>query len=90
MHKDEASYGFYILSKPDRVKISKMLYVRGDLSFDDLLYIIEEEKEELEKDLNLMIKGNLITKNGEIYSINKDYVDSLLDFIKTPCGCCNH
>lgn len=49
MHKDEASYGFYILSKPDRVKISKMLYLRGALSFDDLLFIIGEEKEELKK-----------------------------------------
>ncbi len=89
MHKDEAAYGFSVLSKPDRVKIAKMLYVRGDLSFDDLLFMIGEDQEELKEDLKLMLEASLIVKNNEIYSINKEYVDSLLDFIKKPCGCCH-
>ena len=36
-----------------------------------------------------MEQGNLIIKKGNVYSINKEYVDELLDFIRTPCGCCH-
>lgn len=89
MHKDEAAYGFSVLSKPDRVKIAKMLYVRGDLSFDDLLFIIGEDEKELKEDLALMLEASLIVLKDNMYSINKEYVDTLLDFIKKPCGCCH-
>ncbi len=90
MHKDEASAGFAILSNPNRVKIAKFLYVNGTLSYDDLLYITGDEGE-LNASLRLMEEGSLIVKNdANSYSINKDYVDSLLDFIRTQCGCCHH
>ncbi len=89
MHKDEASQGFTILSNPSRVKIAKFLYVRGDLSYDDLVYIIGDSEDELIQSLNIMEQGNLIIKKGNMYSINKEYVDELLDFIRTPCGCCH-
>ncbi len=88
MHKDEASNGFKILSNPDNVKISKMLYTNGNLSYDDLLIMIGSTEEELKDSLKLMEKGNLIRKlDDEVYSINKEYIDELLDFIRTPCGC---
>ncbi len=90
MHKDEASAGFAILSNPNRVKIAKFLYVNGTLSYDDLLYITGDE-DELNESLRLMEEGSLINRSGDrSYSINKEYVDSLLDFIRTPCGCCHH
>ena len=87
MHKDEAATGFSILANPNRVKIAKMLYVKGDLSFDDLSNLIDENNECLIKSLNIMVTSSLIKKNGEMFSINKEYVDELLDFIKTPCKC---
>lgn len=90
MHKDEASQGFLILSNPSRVKIAKFLYTKGDLSYDDLLYITGDSKEELNDSLKMMEEGSLIIKNDDSYAINKEYVDSLLDFIRTPCGCMHH
>lgn len=90
MHKDEASQGFMILSDPTRVKISKFLYINNELSYEDLLMISGENEKDLNNHLDLMIKGNLIIKNGDNYLINKEYIDSLLDFIRTPCGCCHH
>lgn len=91
MHKDEASIGFKILSDSNRVKIAKFLYTKGDLSFDDLLCISGYEENELKASLQLMIDNSLINKKDDnMYSINKEYVDTLLDFIRTPCGCCHH
>jgi predicted transcriptional regulator len=90
MHKDEASQGFTILSNSSRVKIAKFLYVRGDLSYDDLLFTIGDSEDELKESLDIMEKGNLIIKKGNMYSINKEYIDELLDFIRTPCGCCHN
>ncbi len=89
MHKDEAASGFEILSNPSRVKITKFLYMKGTLSFDDLLYVTGDSEEELKESLQLMEDGCLLTKNGDSYSINKEYVDSLMDFVRTPCGCCH-
>ncbi len=89
MHKDEASQGFTILSNPTRVKIAKFLYINNQLSYDELLMITAEDEVELNKHLKLMIEGNLISKQDNDYFINRDYVDSLLDFIRTPCGCCH-
>ena len=90
MHKDEASYGFSILSDATRVKIAKFLYINNELSFDDLLMISGLNEDELIISLNLMEQGHLIKKEGNNYFINKEYVDALLDFIRTPCGCCHN
>ena len=90
MHKDEASYGFSILSDSTRVKIAKFLYINNELSFDDLLMISGLKEDELIISLNLMEQGHLIKKEGNNYFINKEYVDTLLDFIRTPCGCCHN
>ena len=90
MHKDEASYGFSILSDSSRVKIAKFLYINNELSFDDLLMISGLNEDELIISLNLMEQGHLIKKEGNNYFINKEYVDTLLDFIRTPCGCCHN
>lgn len=89
MHKDEAASGFAILSNPSRVKIAKFLYMKGTLSFDDLLYVTGDSEEELKESLQLMEDGCLLAKNGDSYSINKEYVDLLMDFVRTPCGCCH-
>lgn len=90
MHKDEASQGFAILSDSNRVKIAKFLYTKGDMSYDDLLFITGYTNDELDESLELMINGSLIVKNDDnMYSINKEYIDTLLDFIRTPCGCCH-
>lgn len=90
MHKDEASYGFSILSDSTRVKIAKFLYINNELSFDDLLSVSGLNEDELIISLNLMEQGHLIKKEGNNYFINKEYVDTLLDFIRTPCGCCHN
>lgn len=87
MHKDEAAYGYQILGNPDRVKITKFLYVRGDMSKDELASISSCSLEELEAHLLLMEEANLIIKNGETYSANKEYIDTLMDFVRVPCGC---
>lgn len=85
MHKDEAARGFALLANPDRVKICKMLYNKGDLSYEELLAMMPDE-EELKKNLRILIDGGLIALVDK-YSIRKGYLDTLLDFIKTPCGC---
>lgn len=90
MHKDEASRGFSILSDSNRVKICKFLYTKGSLAYSDLLLITGEEEDKLNESLSIMEDGFLIVREGDLYSINKEYVDTLLDFIRTPCGCCHH
>ncbi len=87
MHKDEAAYGFEILSNPDRVKITKFLYVNGTLSKEQLISISSCSIEEVESHLLLMEQANLITRDGEAYSANKEYIDTLMDFVRVPCGC---
>lgn len=89
MHKDEVSQGFSILSNPTRVKIAKFLYINNSLNYLDLLAITNEAEDELNNHLKMMIDGNLITKENDTYFINKNYIDSLLDFIRTTCGCCH-
>lgn len=89
MHKDEASQGFKILSNPDRVKICKFLYTKGDFTYEDLLMITNNSEDELNESLKMLVDGSLVIKNSDTYSINKEYIDTLLDFIKTPCGCCH-
>lgn len=87
MHKDEASQGFKILSDSTRVKIAKFLYLNNELTFDELLMITSISELELSDSLSLMEEGNLIKEKDDIYYINKEYIDTLLDFIRTPCGC---
>lgn len=47
MHKKEASELFNVLGNEDRVKIMKMIYNRGDLTFKELLSIIGCDEKEL-------------------------------------------
>ncbi len=86
MHKDEAAKGFFVLGQPDRVKIIKMLYNRGSLTFVQLLSLIGCSEEELKQHLDVLIQNGFVSQNGS-YSVQKDYVDELLDFLRTPCGC---
>ena len=90
MHKDEAAYEFSLLGNPHRVKITKFLYVNGELSFENLLNITGVDEKELEEHLKLMIEGELIVKKGNLYSANKSYIDDLMNFVRTPCGCSHH
>lgn len=91
MHKDEAAAGFSALSDSMRVKIVKFLYVKRDkMSYDELSEITGKDKADLDADIALLLERGLIIKNGDCYSDNKEYVDSLLDFIRTPCGCMHH
>ena len=94
MHKDEAARGFALLANPDRVKICKMLYNKGDLSYEELLAMMSDE-EELKKNHSNLPHGGFVIRSGttglnalaDKYSIRKGYLDTLLDFIKNPCGC---
>lgn len=86
MHKDEAARGFAILSNPNRVKICKMLYNKGELSFDELLMLTGVTTESLKQDLKMLVDGGFVIIQDK-YMIRKGYIDSLMDFIKQPCGC---
>ena len=87
MHKKEASELFNVLGNEDRVKIMKMLYNRGDLTFKELLSIISCDEKELTNSLEKLLYFNLITTDNEIYSCNRELLNELLSFIITPCGC---
>lgn len=86
MHKKEASELFNVLGNEDRVKIMKMLYNRGDLTFKEFLSIIGCDEKELTDSLEKLLYFNLITTDNEIYSCNKKLLNELLSFIITPCG----
>ena len=58
---------------------------KGDLSYDELHAIFEDEKA-LKDDLRTLIEGGFVVVLDK-YSLRKGYVDSLMNFIKTPCGC---
>ena len=87
MHKKEASELFNVLGNEDRVKIMKMLYNRCDLTFKELLSIIDCDEKELTDSLEKLLYFNLITTDNEIYSCNRELLNELLSFIVTPCGC---
>lgn len=87
MHKKEASELFKVLGNEDRVKIMKMLYNRGKLTFSELLQIIGCDNAELTNSLNILIGVDLVSYDGNEYSCNKDHLNELLSFIVTPCGC---
>ena len=87
MHKKEASELFNVLGNEDRVKIMKMLYNGGDLTFKELLSIIGCDEKELTDSLEKLLYFNLITTDNEIYSCNRELLTELLSFIVTPCGC---
>ena len=88
MHKPEAARLFLLLGDEDRVKIIKMLYIRKELTKDILLMMIGSEEDKLTKDLSLLKESQLIISNDDFnYSINKELVDELMEFVRTPCGC---
>lgn len=87
MHKKEASELFNVLGNEDRVKIMKMLYNRGKLTFKELLSIIGCDEKELTDSLEKLLYFNLITTDNKIYSCNRELLNELLSFIITPCGC---
>lgn len=87
MHKDEAALGFKALSDGYRVKIVKKLYNKGSMDFNALISEIGIDEIKLNDALAILLESNLITLENNIYSANKEYINILLDFIKTPCGC---
>lgn len=87
MHKNEAAELFKVLSNPECTKICKMLYNKGDLSFNDLILIIGVDSGTLKLLLHPLVEKGLVVKNDDIYKINKEYIDELMSFISTPCGC---
>ncbi len=86
MHKEEVSELFKVLSHPSRVKIVKMLYHNEKLSFQDLTGRMNNEN--LTEHLEVLVKANLIKKENDNYSCNRNLVDDLMSFISKKCGCC--
>lgn len=86
MHKDDAAKLFGVLSDGSRVKICKMLYLKGSLDFDELLNLIGCDDIKLNEHLNLLIESELVIKEDK-YLINSELLDTLMSFISTPCGC---
>lgn len=89
MHKEEASKLFASLGDGSRVKIVKMLYHNTSLSLNSLCERMGMSSSELEPHLNLLIEVELISKQGEQYTCNRDLVEALMAFITTKCGCCS-
>ena len=89
MHKDDAAKLFALLSDGDRVKIVKKLYMNNVLSYDELKDIIDTSEEKLKKDLSQLVSANMIKVDQNSYTPNKDLIDELMNFIKTPCKCAN-
>ena len=87
MHKDEASRLFLALGDENAVKMAKMLYNRGDMNYDTLLNVVGCSIISFNKALESMLNTNLVLLNNDIYSINRELLDTLLKFIITPCGC---
>ena len=87
MHKEEASKGFYALSEADNVKIVKMLYHRGTLSFEDLLDLIGCGSVLLSDHLKQLLQSGLIKEEKQRYQADRVKIDELMRFISTPCGC---
>lgn len=87
MHKEEASQLFGTLSDPNRVKITKMLYNKGELSLLELNGIMNIGNEQLINEVEVLIKSDLITKENDKYKCNETLVLELMSFITTPCGC---
>lgn len=85
MHKDEAASLFLVLSDPNTVKILKMLYNFKELSKERLEELIDDSN--LSFKLSKLLESKMIFKENDNYKINKEYVDTLLDFIRKPCGC---
>lgn len=89
MHKEEAGKLFASLGDGTRVKIVKMLYHNTTLSLSNLCERMGMSSSELEPHLNILLEVGLISKQGELYSCNKDLVEALMTFITTKCGCCS-
>lgn len=87
MHKEEASKLFFVLGKPNTVKMAKMLYNKGAMSKEALAALIKTSDIEFAADLKSMVEANLILVNGAEVEINRELIDTLMKFIVTPCGC---
>lgn len=87
MHKDEAAKGFLALSDGYRVKIVKKLYNHGAMSKEMLVKQIGISEGEIIDATNILISSNLISFSNDLFYANKEYIDTLMAFIKTPCGC---
>lgn len=88
MHKQEASYLFSILSNGERVKILKFLYNNKIVyTFDMIKAFVDLNEEELKSSLDLLLNNNLILSKDNGYMANYQFIDELMDFIRTPCGC---
>ena len=88
MHKQEASYLFSILSNGERVKILKFLYNNKIVySFDMIKAFVDLNEEELKSSLDLLLDNNLILSKDNGYMANYQFIDELMDFIRTACGC---
>lgn len=89
MHKEEAAKLFASLGDESRVKIVKMLYHNTALNLNNLCDRMGMSSAEIEPHLNLLIEVELISKQEDQYSCNKDLVEALMTFITTKCGCCS-
>ncbi len=87
MHKDEASRLFAALADENSVKLAKMLNNRGDMNYDALLNVVGCNIMAFNRSLESMLNSKLVLLNNDIYSINKELLDTLLKFIVTPCSC---
>lgn len=67
------------------LRFVKCFTIKVILSYDELHAIFEDEKA-LKDDLRTLIEGGFVVVIDK-YSLRKGYVDSLMNFIKTPCGC---
>ena len=48
---------------------------------------VDLNEEELKSSLDLLLDNNLILSKDNGYMANYQFIDELMDFIRTPCGC---
>lgn len=87
MHKQEASILFGVLSDEDRLKMMKVLCVKGNMGVNDLLTLVNSEEKKFDKDLSILLCNNLVSTNEGLLVANIDLVTELMSFITTPCKC---
>lgn len=91
MHKKEASYLFKALSDESRVKIVKKLYHNEELCACKILEFVDCLQPTLSHHLSILVDSGLLysRKDGKwtYYKANKEMIDELMAFIKTPCKC---
>ena len=87
MHKDDAAKLFSALGDENAVKMVKMLYNKGDMSFDKLKEVVGCSLLDFNKALEAMLGCELVIMDNDICSLNKELLNTLLKFLVTPCGC---